>query len=208
MFKHKNFKCTNDGVSNYFWPVSRDKVARLIRRMVKESAYHLKNVGACEENKFHEDLKLINMYLLLKMSELYQKKVIDEAIRNTNSINFDLSIFDDDITKNNNKYINIVKTGFRPELTKVHKYQKLRNYMATLIKNDGFTRRRLFETDESEGIICTGVSPLASVYQKQVNQPASLIKIVDFFPGVDSNDIQAVLKRKEHIQNMLHYMEK
>ena len=58
MFKHKNFKCTNDGVSNYFWPVSRDKVARLIRRMVKESAYHLKNVSACEDNKFYEDLKL------------------------------------------------------------------------------------------------------------------------------------------------------
>jgi len=197
LFRHQNFKLSHAGVENYFWPINRAKVTNLYQMMIKDSADYFKHLPSDNDAKFYEHLKIINLYFVLKMVDMYQKKCLDGSIRKVRSNNIDVSIFDLEINKNRKNYLDIVKDRSWPEVSKGRIFRKLRNQIATRLRNDGFTRRDLCDVDFTEGIVLTGVNPLASKLVKQVNRPVFLVKIVDFFPGANPVDILERLDRSE-----------
>jgi len=197
LFNHQNFKLSHNGVENYLWPISRENVVDLYQTMIKHSASYFKKITSDNDAEFYEHLKIINLYCVLKMVDLYQKKILEVSIKKAQSKHIDISIFHVDLNQNSNKYLDIVKERFRPELIKRHMFQKLRNKIATRVRNDGFTRCDLSNVHLDREIILTGVNPLASKYAKKLNRPASLVKLVDFFPGAHPTEIRALLKRSE-----------
>lgn len=197
MFNHQNFKLSHAGVENYFWPVNRANVTNLYQTMIKDSAHYFKNLHCDTDDKFYEHLKIINLYFILKLVDSYQKKSLSESIRNLQGEKIDANIFDSESNKNSNKYLEIVKDRFWPDVSKAWVPRKLRNKIATRLRNDGFIRYDLCDVDMTKGIVLTGVNPLASKLVKRVNTPVFLVKITDFFPGANPEDIQKQLKRGE-----------
>jgi len=173
------------------------KVVNLYQEMIKDSVSYFKHLSTKDDVEFYEHLKVINLYFVLKMADLYQKKILDASISKAQSKNIDLSIFDSEINRNSNKYLDIVKDRDWPELSKRRVFRKLRNQIATRLRNDGFTRCDLNDVDLGKGIVLTGANPLASRFTKKVNKPVSLVKIVDFFPGANPTEIHELLKRSE-----------
>ena len=198
MFNHKNFILSPQGIKNFFWPINRAKVKELYKDMINISSQYFKDFEEDECAEYFEHLKIINMYFVLKISDLYQKKVIEMSLINAKNKNIDTNIFDSDINQNSNRYLDIVKNRSWPDVHKKNFYRKLRNHLATLIKNDGLLRRDLCDLGEEMGIVLTGLNPLASEFSKQIDQPIYLVKIIDFFPGANPEDIKKSLNRKDY----------
>tara|TARA_Y100000746_G_scaffold62982_1_gene51737 strand:+ start:7656 stop:8699 length:1044 start_codon:yes stop_codon:yes gene_type:complete len=197
LFKHQNFKLSNRGVENYFWPINRAEVANLYREMIQDSASFFKNSNTKEDSEFFEHLKIINMYLVLKIADLYQKKILEFSIKGEQSKNFDGDIFDLELDQSKNKYLDYLKGIHWPEPSKFRIHRKLRNLLVTKIRNDGLSRQDLYDINLGNEIILTGINPLASRYARKANNPVTLVKIIDFFTGANSDDIQENLKRSE-----------
>ena len=197
MFKHQKFKLSSNGIENYFWPINRMKVVNLYQEMIKDSVSYFKHLSTKDDVEFYEHLKIINLYFVLKMADLYQKKILDASISKAQSKNIDVSIFDSKINQNSNKYLDMIKDRDWPELSKHRMFRKLRNQIATRVRNDGLVRCDLREVDFSRSIILTGVNPLASRFSKKVVKPVSLVTLFDFFSGANSTDINEMLKRSE-----------
>ena len=200
MFNYQNFIYTNEGIANYYWPVNRDKISDLISKMTRESTFFLKNNS---EIDLVDNLKLINMYLILKMANLYQRKILSDAIKNSKSINLDTNIFKS--FKNNNSivekdYLIYVRNGFRKSLVKKYKFQNIRNLLATKIRNDGFIRAELNDVNFSNDIVSLSPSILGAEYLKKTKKQPYLIKIADFFPGVTSDDLKKVENNKKDLK--------
>ena len=199
MFNYQNFIYTNEGIANYYWPADRKKTAKVLKQMIQKSVSFLKNQG---EDEFIGSLKLLNVYFILKMINHHQEKALSVAIKNPKIVNLDSNIFQDYREFNNPQlldYLKILESGFRPSLLKKHKFQNIRNFMATKIKNDRYIRSSLAGLNFSESVIATGPSPLGTQYLKKIEGYAFLTNIVNFFPGVDVNEIKTALGRKDNL---------
>ena len=198
MINHEKLRLSKNGVLNYYWPVNRDGMAKIIRRMIKDSVKFLKNIHANENDKLSKKIELTNSFFILKISQLYQKKLIQRDIYNSSDNNLDLSIFNSkSLAEEYDGYLFYLKNGFREELIKEYRFPRLRRHMATLIRNDGFIRKSVSQVDMREAIVCTSVSPLASEYAKSVNKKIFLIKISDFFPDTSKERIKIELIAKK-----------
>jgi len=173
------------------------KVINLFQEMIKDSSSYFEHTSTEDEFEFYEHLKIINLYFVLKIADLYQKKILESSIKRAQTKNIDVSIFDSKINQNSNKYLDMIKDRDWPELSKHRMFRKLRNQIATRVRSDGLVRRDLCEVDFSRSIILTGVNPLASRFSKKVVKPVSLITLFDFFSGANSTDINEMLKRSE-----------
>ena len=173
--------------------------------MIKESSLFFRNLNEDENSKFCEHLKIINLYFILKIADQYQKKILHSAIFQARQNNREINIFDDEVNKNNNKYLDIVKDRNWPKLKKNNVLRNLRNKLASIYRNDGLTRKDLCNFEGKNEIILTGVNPLASLHSKSINSKISLIKITDYFPGANLDDIQLTLRqeRSEYFDSKL-----
>ncbi len=196
MFKHQNFKLSRNGVENYFWPISRKEVMSLYHEMISKSSQYFRTSLEDPSNKFVEHLKIINLYFVLKVADLYQKKILISEIAKARKNNLRVDIFDDDLNRNSNKYLDHVKDRHWPILRKNKILRGLRNQIATLYRNDGFKRADLRNFNNSNDIVLTGVNPLASEYSAANNLSVSLVKVVDYFQGANPNDIKIALNRE------------
>jgi hypothetical protein len=190
MFNHKNFQYSNNGIINFFWPIDRSALIEFKKKIVGETVIFLKNFPKDKGLSNAECLKIVNIYFILKVLSIYNEKVLSKAISKAPN-DLDQSVFSDNRIDDN--YLNLLKQGFRAQLSKKRRFKKVRNLLATEIRRDGFKRKQLNEVMLLNEIVCTGPSPLASEYLKKIKIKATLINIVDFFPGVNINGIQKAL---------------
>ena len=195
MFKHQNFKLSRNGVENYFWPISREEVKKLFQELICESSLYFRTSTADPDNKFIEHLKIINLYFVLKVADLYQKKILNSEITNARKNNINIDIFESDINRNKNRYLDIVKSRNWQKINKNRILLNLRNQIVSLYRNDGFKRVELSKVNNND-IVLTGVNPLASEFSKIKNLSVSLVKITDYFQGANPEDIEIFLDRE------------
>ncbi|MDC0931508.1 hypothetical protein OAR80_02040 [Methylophilaceae bacterium] len=198
MINHEKLQLSKKGVRNFYWPINRHRMTNFIRSLIKDSVLFFKNNHANENDKLLKKLKLTNSFFILKVSHLYQKKLLQRGIDNPIDNNLDLSVFNNKLLiQEYDGYLFYLKNGFREELTKKYRFPSFRRYLATLIRNDGFIRESVSHASNREAIICTGVSPLASEYAKSINKKKFLIKISEFFSNTSKELINIELISKK-----------
>jgi|APSaa5957512493_1039668.scaffolds.fasta_scaffold08041_3 hypothetical protein len=195
MFDHNKYKLSKKGVENYFWPVDRSDMTSLMNSIIAETTGYFIKLNKENANSEFNDFRITNLYFILKMLNLYQDKLL---IKNRIKIGeLDLgSSFNGELG-----YLAIVKNGLRKDFKKKHIISMtLRNYLATIVRRDGFIRKDISSLDINLGkdIICTGVSPLAEKYLKKLNQNAYQIRITDFFPGANSDDLKKNIAKERN----------
>ena len=198
MIHHEKLKLSKNGVLNFYWPVSRDRMKNFQRSVLKDTVNFFKNIDVNENDKLIKKIKLTNPFFILKAAHLYQKKLIQRGIDNSIDSNLDLSIFDAKLlTEEYEGYLFKFKNGFREALTKKYRFPRLRRHLATLIRNDGFIRESVSKASNRGVIVSTGRNPLASEYGKSINKKKFLIKINDFFPNTSKELINKELISKK-----------
>lgn len=196
MFDHNKYKLSKKGVENYFWPVNRSDMSSLMNSIIAETTGYFIKLNKENAKSEFDDFRITNLYFILKMLNLYQDKLL---IKNRIKID-ELDLGSNFNEKPRLDYLAIVKGGFRKELEKKYIISiTLRNYLATIVRRDGFTRKDISSLDINLGkdIICTGVSPMAEKYLKKLNKNAYQIKISDFFPGVNSDDLKKIIAKEK-----------
>ena len=196
---HNKFKLDNGGVKNYFWPINRAKVINLSMKMIQETVTHFSRAHKEKELQHYDNLKITNIYFILRMLNLYQNKMLTKDINKLDELELCYDKYSKmDLQKD---YLIVAKNGFRKALrSKSGMYSRLRNVVATLVKRDNFIRKDIssLDLDMQKDIICTGASPLASRYLKQLNQSAYQVKISSFFPGANAEDLDVLISKRKN----------
>lgn len=177
---------TKNGVENFYFPNNRLLIQGLALKIVKDSVKLIAEID--KEDRC--GIEKTNVYLVTMLAQLFQRKLIKKSIKESKGNDFDPKIFDLNIINSSyDGYLLNLKKGFRSKLKNTNDFEKIKLLLINLIKNDGFIRSKLEQVDFNKDIICTGNNPLAITYNKSFKKKLKLVKISEFFPGVDKDSI-------------------
>ena len=198
------------GIEDFSWPITRGELVEKIRSLITTSVKFFKNSDT-SNNKVFKNLEISNQYFLRKVLSIYNSKICFQRLEMSGGLPENSAIINELLRKTletEDEYLIPFKYGFRKEVTRrAFIIEKLRNYLATLKRKDGFTRKNIEKIDINNEIVCTGVSPLSSRYLKSINRSGYQVRISEFFPKDKKIDLDQFLNHSSQYHSQEAFVE-
>ena len=198
------------GIEDFSWPITRGELVEKIRSLITTSVKFFKNSDT-SNNKVFKNLEISNQYFLRKVLSIYNSKICFQRLEMSGGLPENSAIINELLRKTletEDEYLIPFKYGFRKEVTRrAFIIEKLRNYLATLKRKDGFTRKNIEKIDINNEIVCTGVSPLSSRYLKSINRSGYQVRISEYFPKDKKLDLDHFLNNSDQYHSQEAFVE-
>lgn len=183
----QQLKLSDTGIQDFFWPINNNDTETVIDYLINETVAFFR---ASSSKKSRETILLTvaNSYFLRKILSVYYVKLSEASLAKESHLNFaDAFLSEKNNLLSQDQYLEHLKRGLRDRVKSTPGfYGFAADWLKTIIRNDGFTRRNIAYTLNADAIISTGGGDAAIRYlqgMQGTQRKAYMVKIGDFYPS-------------------------